>query len=210
MILHDLPGAPNPTRVRLYLAEKKALGVTIPLDIRTVNVFKKANRSPGYLALNPFGTMPVLELDSGEAIFESLPIIEYLEECHPTPSLWGTDARTRAIARTLERVADVRVLAPAATYVHAVNSPLGLPANPAVADHSRPAFLRAFEYFDTLLADERPFLAGDQVTVADCTLQGALQFMRFRELEDLSAFPHLARWSRDYRARSPVREVLLF
>lgn len=210
MILHDLPGAPNPTRVRLYIAEKRALGVHMDLEIRKVNVFKKANQAPEYLALNPFGTMPVLELDGGVSIFESLPIIEYLEECYPTPSLWGSDPVARGVARTLERVADVRVLIPTATYVHAVNSPLGLTPNAAIAENARPGFLRAFDYLDHLLADGRPFLAGQQVTVADCTLQGALQFMRFRELEDLSSHPHLERWSRDYRERSPAREVLMF
>jgi len=210
MILHDLPGAPNPTKVRLYIAEKKALGVQMDLDIRTVNVYKKANRTPEYLALNPFGTMPVLELSDGVAIFESLPIIDYLEECYPAPSLWGNDRVTRGVSRTLERVADVRLLNPTATYVHAVNSPIGITPDPAVAEHARSGFVRAFEYFDHLLADGRPFLAGDHVTVADCTLQAALQFMRFRELEDLSSYPRLERWSGAYRERAPAREVLKF
>ncbi len=180
------------------------------LEIRTVNVFKGANRTAEYLALNPFGTMPLLELDDGVAIFESLPIIDFLEECYPGPSLWGDDKLTRGVVRTLERVADVRVLTPIATYVHAVNSPLGLTPDAAVAEHARSGFVRAFEYLDQLLADGRPFLAGDRVTVADCTLQAALQFMRFRELEDLSAHPHLERWSRVYRERTPVRDVLRF
>ena len=78
MILHDLPGAPNPTRVRLYIAEKAAQGVAMDLEIRKVNVFKGMNRTPGYLRLNPFGTMPVLELADGRTLFESLAIIEYL------------------------------------------------------------------------------------------------------------------------------------
>ncbi len=210
MILHDLPGAPNPTKVRLYFAEKQALGVEMDLEIRKVNVFKRANQTPEYLALNPFGTMPVLELDGGAAIFESMAIIEYLEECYPSPSLWGSDPVSRGIARNLERVADVRVLVPTATYVHAVNSPLGLTPNPVIAENAKPGFLRAFDYLDRLLADGRPFLAGENVTVADCTLQGALQFMRFGKLEDLSSHPHLERWSRDYRERAPARAVLIF
>ena len=210
MILHDLPGAPNPTRVRLYIAEKKALGVDMDLEIRKVNVFKQANRTPEYLRLNPFGTMPVLELDGGVTIFESLAIIEYLEECYPAPSLWGVDPVSRGVARTLERVADVRVLNPTATYVHATNSPLGLTPNPVIAENAKPGFLRAFDYLDGLLADGRPFLVGDHVTVADCTLQAAFAFMRFGKLEDLSSHPNLERWSRDYRERAPAREVLIF
>lgn len=210
MILHDLPGAPNPTRVRLYIAEKTAAGVAMDLEIRTVNVFKRMNRTAEYLARNPFGTMPVLELADGRTIFESLAIIEYLEEIHPTPSMWGATPEARGQARTLERVTDVRVLIPSATYVHAVNSPLGWPPNPAVAEHAMGQLRTAFAWLDGELSDGRPFLIGDRITVADCTLQAALQFMRFRELENLADFPHIARWSADYRVRPPVKSVLMF
>ena len=210
MILHDLPGAPNPTRVRLYIAEKAAQGVAMDLEIRKVNVFKGMNRTPGYLRLNPFGTMPVLELADGRTLFESLAIIEYLEEKYPAAPMWGDDPENRGRARTVERVTDVRVLIPAATYVHATNSPLGLAPNPAVAANSLAALQTAFAWLDTELADGRPFLMGEQVTVADCTLQGALQFMRFRELEDLAGFPNIARWSAAYRERDPARQVLMF
>lgn len=210
MILHDLPGAPNPTKVRLYIAEKAAQGVAMDIDIRTVNVFKRKNRTEEFLAKNPFGTMPVLELDDGQTIFESLPIIDYLEERYPTASLWGDTAERRAQARTFERVADVRILAPSATYVHATNSPLGWPPNPAVAEHAQGQLLPAFAWLDAVLADGRPFLLGDRVSVADCTLQAALAFMRFRELEDLAQFPHIARWSREYRDREPAKRVLMF
>ncbi len=210
MILHDLPGAPNPTKVRLYLAEKMAKGVTLDLEIRKVNVFKKANRTAEFLAKNPFGTMPVLELDDGRTIFESLPIIEYLEEKYPQGSMWGETAEERGQARTLERVADVRILIPSATYVHATNSPLGWPANPAIAAHALAQLQVAFSWLNRELADGRPFLMGERVTVADCTLQGALQFMRFRELENLAEFENIARWSADYRVREPVKSVLMF
>ncbi|MBM4206136.1 MAG: glutathione S-transferase family protein [Gammaproteobacteria bacterium] len=210
MILHDLPGAPNPTKVRLYLAEKAAQGVQMDLEIRKVNVFKKANRTAEFLAKNPFGTMPVLELDDGRAIFESLAIIEYLEEKHPQCSMWGDSPEERGRARTLERVADVRVLIPSATYVHATNSPLGYEPNAVIAKHALTQLNTAFTWLDRELADGRPFLMVERVTVADCTLQGALQFMRFRELENLAEFPNINRWSADYRLREPARQVLMF
>lgn len=210
MILHDLPGAPNPTKVRLYIAEKAARGVTMDLDIRKVNVFKGMNRTAEFLAKNPFGTMPVLELDDGRTIFESLAIIEYLEEKYPTGSLWGETPEERGQARTLERVADVRVLIPGATYVHATSSPLGWPANPEVAAHALAQLKVAFAWLDRELADGRPFLMGERLTVADCTLQAALQFMRFRQLENLADFPNINRWSADYRLREPAQQVLMF
>jgi glutathione S-transferase len=210
MILHDLPGAPNPTKVRLYLAEKAAQGVEVNLEIRKVNVFKQDNRTAEFLAKNPFGTMPVLELDDGRTIFESLSIIEYLEEKYPRASMWGDTPEERGRARTLERVADVRVLIPSATYVHATNSPLGWPANPVIAAHALTQLNAAFGWLDRELADGRPFLMGERVTVADCTLQAALQFMRFRKLENLADYPNINRWSADYRLREPVRQVLMF
>jgi glutathione S-transferase len=210
MILHDLPGAPNPTKVRLYLAEKRSQGVDMDLDIRTVNIYKQVNRTHEYLARSPFGTMPMLELDGGGTIFESLAIIDYLEERYPAAPMWGTTPEARAEARNLERVADVRVLIPSATYVHATNSPLRLTPEPVVALRALEHLRTALAWLDRLLSDGRTFLVGERVTVGDCTLQGALQFMRFRELEDLADFPNVARWSSDYRQRAPARDVLIF
>ncbi|MEM7220932.1 MAG: glutathione S-transferase family protein [Pseudomonadota bacterium] len=209
MKLYMLPAAPNPTKVMLYIAEKTAQGVDMGIEQIMVNVFKNEQNSPEHLARNPFGAMPVLETSAGNMLFESLPIIQYLEERFPTPSLWGDDVEARALARTVERVCDVRLLNPSAGYAHAVNSPLGLPENPTIAEWLKPSFVRGLDYVDGLLADGRPFVMGDRVTVADCTLQAALQFLRFRELEDLSAHPQAARWSEAYRARPEIEGVLI-
>lgn len=210
MKLYSLPGAPNPTKVALYIAEKTALGIDLGVEQLVVNVFKNEQNSPEHLARNPFGAMPVLETSDGSFLFESLPIIEYLEELHPRPSMWGDHAETRAQARVLERVADVRMLNPSAGYVHATNSPLGIDANATIAANCQQQFEKGLAYLNELLGDGREFVAGSQVTVADCTLQAALQFLRFRELEDLSAYPEVARWSDAYRARGVVQDVLVF
>ena len=210
MKLYTLPGAPNPTKVMLYIAEKRELGGQLDIEQIVVNVFKGEQRSPAHLARNPFGQMPVLETDEGQYIFESLPIIEYLEDLEPQPSLLGATAGERARRRTLERVADVRGLGPSATYVHATNSPLPLEPNPAAAASAEATFRKTFAYFDDLLGDGREWLTGDEVSVADCTMQGALQFMRFRELEDLTDYPRLAAWSERYRERPAAKAVLHF
>lgn len=210
MQLYLLPGAPNPTKVALYVAEKEALGVDLGLETTVLNPFKGEQKTPEHLARNPFGTLPTLATDSGEFIFESLPIIEYLEEKFPTPSLWGNTPEARALARNIERIADVRMLNPSAGYVHMVNSPLGIEANEEIAAYLQPGFQRGLEYLDSLLADGRSLLAGEHITVADCTLQGALQFMRFRELEDLADYPNVARWNASYRERPAAKSVLIF
>lgn len=210
MKLYLLPGAPNPTKVALYVAEKEALGVDLGLETEVLNPFKGEQNTPEHLARNPFGSLPVLHTDAGNYLFESLAIMEYLEETCPEPSMWGKDTESRGLARNLERIADARMLSPSAGYVHAVNSPLGLDPNDAVAKYLQPSFKRGLEYFDKLLGDGRSWLAGDQVTIADCTLQGGLQFMRFRELEDLSEYPNVAQWSTRYRERPAAQSVLIF
>ncbi len=210
MKLYLLPGAPNPTKVALYVAEKTALGVELGLETTVLNPFKGEQKAPEHLARNPFGTLPTLEIANGDFIFESLAIIEYLEDKFPTPSLWGDTPEARATSRNIERIADVRVLNPSGGYVHAVNSPLGLEPNEVVAEYLQQSFQRGLEFINDLLADGRPLLTGEQVSVADCTLQGALQFMRFRELENLADYPNVAKWSASYRERETAKSVLIF
>ena len=98
MKLFFFPVAPNPTKVRLYLAEKRAAGCDIELEEVFVNLPAGEQKSPAFLARNPFGVLPVLELDDGENLIESLTIIEYFEDLHPTPSLYGSDAESRGSA----------------------------------------------------------------------------------------------------------------
>ncbi|MGE0483203.1 MAG: glutathione S-transferase family protein [Gammaproteobacteria bacterium] len=209
MKLYWFQVAPNPTKVRLYVAEKNAGGAGIVLDDAIVKLPKGEQRTDAFRALNPFGALPVLELDDGSTIVESLPIIDYLEELHPAPPLWGETPRERARARELERIADVRLMMPVARYIHATRSPIGLPPNPAVAEHAQGAWPAALAYLDGVLADGRAFLCGARPTVADCTLAAALQFARFGEVAlGLVDHAHLSRWDTAYRARDVARAVL--
>jgi glutathione S-transferase len=201
--------APNPTRVRLYLAEKRAAGGALAIDEVMVNLPKGEQRAPEHLARNPFGKVPVLELDDGTHLCESLAIVEYLEELHPDPPLIGRDARERARVRELERIAELGVLLPVARIVHGTRSPLGLPPQPEVAAVFRDALARPLELLDATLADGRPFVAGERPSIADCTLAAALQFARFGQVEIDPRREQLARWDRDYRARPAAREVLV-
>ncbi len=201
--------APNPTRVRLYLAEKAAGGAEIELEEVSLNLPKGEQKNPEHLARNPFGRLPVLELDDGTCLIESLPIIEYLEELHPDPPMIGTDPLERARVRELERIAELGVLGPVARVIHATNSPLGLSPVPEVAAYFRSSLPDALLFLDGRLADSRPFVAGEHPSIADCTLAAALQFARFGKVEIDPAFEHLARWSRDYRERPVARSVLV-
>ena len=99
MKLHEFTGAPNPKKVRVYLAEK---GIEVPSQ--QVNIVAGENRQPDFLKKNPMGGLPVLELDDGSFLPESLAIIEYFEELHPNPPMIGTTPLERARARALERL----------------------------------------------------------------------------------------------------------
>ena len=139
MILYWFQVAPNPTKVRLYLAEKRAAGGAIDLLEQQVDLTRGEQKTEAHRARNPFGRLPVLELDDGSFLTESLAIVEFLEEIHPEPPLVGRDPVERARVRDLERIADMGVLLPIARIVHATRSPLGWPPVPAVAEDARPA-----------------------------------------------------------------------
>jgi glutathione S-transferase len=201
--------APNPTRVRLYLAEKAAAGRDLGIEEVTVNLREGEQKSPEHLARNPFGRLPVLELDDGSFLGESLVIIDYLEERYPEPPLIGSDPLERARVRELERIADLGVLLPIARLVHATNSPLGRPPNPAIAAQSREMLPENLQFLDDRLSDGRPFLAGERPSIADCTLAAGLQFGRFGKVELDPAFENLARWDAAYRERPPAQSVLV-
>ncbi len=209
MKLYMFQVAPNPTKVRLYLAEKAAGGGEIDIEQVSMNLPKGEQKSPEHLARNPFGKLPVLELDDGTHLIESLTIIEYLEERFPEPPLIGRDTQERARVRELERVADLGVLLPVGRIVHATNSPLGLPPVPEVAKLFQEILPEGLRFLDASLGDGRPFLAGESPTVADCTLAAALQFARFGKVEIDPSFENLARWDKAYRERPVATSVLL-
>lgn len=208
MKLYVFPVAPNPTRVRLFLAEKAESGANIDLPEVMVSLMAGEQKTPEHLVRNPLGKLPVLELDDGSFLTESTAIIEYLEERHPKPALIGSTPLERAAVRELDRLADVGVLMSLARIVHATNSPLGLPPVPDVARDARRGLPHVLRVLDDRLADGRPFLAGDHPSIADCTLQAALQFGRVFDV-DVDLPNQLARWDADYRKRAPARTVLV-
>lgn len=209
MKLYTFPIAPNPTKVRLYLAEKEAAGCAIPVEMIEVHLGKGAHKSEAHLARNPFGTLPVLELDDGRFVTESLAIIEYLEELNPEPSMIGDTPDDKALVRSLERTLDLGVLISLGRAVHATKSPIGHPPNPPVAEAELGRAREVLTWIDGLLADGRPFVAGDHPTIADFTLAAGLQFARFGGLALPGTFPNVERWDTAYRARDVVQTILI-
>ncbi len=201
MKIHDFPLAPNPRKLRIYLKEK---GIEVPFVL--VNIIEGEQSSEAFLAKNPLGKTPVLELDDGTYLTESLPIIEYFEELHPDPPMWGTTPIERARARRIERIADVGLFVRVARWVHAEQSPLpNVAPDPAMAKAMREEMPTFLEVLDNELRG-REFLAGDRVTVGDCTLFATIGFARFRELELEKGYDEITRWYEAFSKR-PSTEV---
>jgi glutathione S-transferase len=196
--LYFFPVAPNPTKVRVYLAEK---GIEVPQE--PVNLREGEQRRPEFLAKNPRGKLPVLELDDGSFLCESLPIIEYFEEIHPDPPMWGETPEERAHHRVLERICDQGVLIATGRLVHTTRSPLGLPANPPVAEFAQREREATLALLDEQIGDG-PFVAGARVTVADCTLHAGLHFGEFFGHALDPRYANVHAWWERFRQRPSV------
>ncbi len=208
MKLYMVPLAPNPTKVMLYIAEREALGAQMNIEQVVVNTVKGRHKEPAHLARNPFGTVPTLELDDGTYLVESLAIIEYLEDKLPDKALLSGSPQQRGYARDAERIVDLRLASPMGAYCHAVNSPLGYPKDEAKAAHMQAAMQTPLDYLEEKLGDGRPLLLGKHVSVADCTLQASLQFMRYIKADVLGERPLLRDWDERYRTRPAAQAVL--
>ena len=209
MKLYAFPVAPNPTRLRLYLAEKREGGARYDIEEVMVNLREGEQRSPEHIARNPLAKLPVLELDDGSFLTESLAIIEYLEELVPAPPMIGATPLARARTRELERIIEIGVLRSIAEIVHATNSPLGHPPNPAVADFFRKKLPGSLGIVEERLADGRPLLMGDAPSIADCTLASALQFGRMGQFEIDSSYENIRRWDERFRERVSAKQILV-
>lgn len=208
MKLYTVPLAPNPTKVMLYIAEREDLGTEMGIEQVVVNPVKGEQKAPEHLARNPFGTLPVLELDDGSYLVESLAIIQYLEDRFPEGGLLAGTPEEKGRARDVERIVDLRVAGPMAGYVHATKSPLGLPPDPERAKQLVGGLQTPLDYLEGLLSDGRPLLLGDRVSIADCTLQAALQFLRYVEADLLGDRSLLRAWDERYRALPAAGRVL--
>ena len=208
MKLYKVALAPNPTKVMLYIAERAELGTEMNIEQITVNTVKRENREPEHLARNPFGTLPALELDDGSYLVESLAIIQYLEQKFPENPLIAGTPEEKGRAYDVERIIDLRVAGPMGGYGHATKSPLGLPPDPEKAEQLLNNMQAPLDYLENLLSDGRDLFLGDRASVADCTMQASLQFMRFIDADVMGERPNLRAWDERYRERPAAKAVL--
>lgn len=197
MKLYDYVGAPNPKKVRVYLAEK---GITVPLE--QVDILSGQNRQPAFLAKNPMGGLPVLELDDGTHLPESLAIMEYFEELHPTPPMIGTTPAERARVRALERVCELGILGRVATVFQNSHPFFAgrVKQSPEAAENARNQLQSIAKVLDAQVG-KGPFVAGATPTIADCTLFAAFGFAEFAQIAIDPACTNLHAWYERFKQR---------
>ncbi len=197
MKIYDFVGAPNPKKLRVYLAEK---GLTIPCE--QVNLVTGENRAPDFLKRNPLGGLPVLELDDGSCLAESLAIIEYLEDLNPTPPMIGTSPTERARVREVERIAELGVLFRVAAIFQNTHPFMAnrLKQSPDTAENARNQLAGVVKALDARVGG-KPFAAGERPSIADCTLFAAFEFAEFAQVTIDPACKNLARWYAEFKKR---------
>lgn len=201
MKLHDSAMAPNPRRVRIFLAEKGVEVENVQVDIG-----KAENRQPPFLAKNPMGGVPVLELDDGRCIAESVAICRYFEETHPEPPLMGTDATDRALVEMWNRRMEHEVALNCMQAFRQTHDFFKgrIPQVPEYGAVCKEAALKRLAWLDGELA-EREFIAGDRYTIADITALVGIDFGRVSKISIDPAQKNLQRWHEAVSSRPSAK-----
>ncbi|MSQ48456.1 MAG: glutathione S-transferase family protein [Deltaproteobacteria bacterium] len=201
MKIYDSNTAPNPRRVRMFLAEK---GIHIPYE--QVDLGKAVNREPAFRQKNPLMTVPVLELDDGTCIAETVAICRYFEELHPNPPLLGTDTKDRALVEMWQRRMELELLLPIADAFRQRHEFFKGKIR-QVPEYAAAQKLNAEErlvWLNDVMAS-RPFIAGDRYSIADITAVVAIDFGRVSKIGIQPDQPHLKRWHDAVSARPSAK-----
>jgi glutathione S-transferase len=191
MLLYHDPRAPNPRRVRIFLAEK-----SVAYDTIEVLISAAAHQTPEFKRKNPLALLPVLELPDGRVLRESMAICRYVEELHPEPNLFGVDAWERAQIEQWNRHAELELLVPISQVFRNTNKFwIGrIKQAPEFGEIMRELVAGRFDWLEGELS-QRPFLAGQRFTVADITALCAIDFGKVAGIRiDAATHPHLATW----------------
>ena len=199
MKLYDYPGAPNPRRVKIFAAEKN-----INLELVNCDMSKREHKTPEFLKKNPSGKIPVLELDDGKCISESVAICRYLELIKPEPNLFGKDPFELAFVESRNRHIELELWTQIGTSW--VNGPIvgslgifnQIPDAKLASDKNVNLF---YKRLDREFSSSK-FVAGDRYTIADITLMSAIDFAS--DLVDLKPdekLHNLYRWHLEVSSR---------
>lgn len=198
MKLYDSRRAPNPRRVRWFMAEKGIDGV----EVVDVDLLAGAHKTPEYIARAGLAQAPALTMDDGTTITESLAICRYLESLHPEPNMFGRDPKETAIVEMWTRRAEMLAATPLMLAVRHSHPALAVLETqvPEIAQTNRSQAERALKHFDERLASS-PWIAAERVTIADGVLFIGIEFARMVRFSVPEELGNLARWHAAMRER---------
>lgn len=182
--------SPNGARVAVFLAEK---GIALPIE--TVDLFAGEAQTDAFLDRNSLGQVPVLDLDDGRHLTESLAICRYLEELHPDRPLFGRDPLERAFTEMWTRRMELLFNAVGDVGLHEFEM-----FRERVAQNAAFAAAR-LRWLDREIPDDRPFVAGDAFSVADIVGMAMLMLADFAGIGIPPELSHVWRWEAALRAR---------
>ena len=194
MKLYDLPASPNARRVRVFIAEKN-----LQIEMVPINMMTGENKTEEYLSKNPLGRMPLLELDNGTCIAESIAICRYLENEHPDPPLFGTSSLEQATIEMWQRRMEFQFLNPMINIFRNTHEMWKdrMIQIPQIAEIESKDVEEKMVWLNREL-EGREYIAGETYSVADITAQCAFVMGKaavgIRIPEDLSNLD--AWWSR--------------
>ena len=202
MKLYSAPDpAPNPRRVRLFMAEK---GIEIPELM--VSLRQREHKAPEFRAKNPMGQVPTLELDDGRAISETVSICRYLEALHPSPPLFGEGAFGVAEVDMWIRRVEFALMTPVGMFwrhAHPFTATL-IAQHKDFGESNREHYAAGCKVFDRSLADGRPFITGEAYTMADICALTTIDFAAWIGLELPAEATNLRAWHERVTARPSV------
>lgn len=201
MKLYNMAAGTNPRRVRIFLAEK---GLEVAMV--EVDMMKGENSTPEFLGLNPLGTLPVLELDDGTIVTESMAICRYFETLHPEPPLFGRDALGHAQVEMWNRRVELEIaqlIAAAFRHSHPMWKDR-LTQVPEWGEEARRLAIANMAWLDSHL-DGREFIATDDYTVVDITAQCGLLLGKNTGIPIPDDYPNLQRWFATVTTRPTAR-----
>lgn len=202
--IYETKGFPNPARIRIAIAEK---GVGDKISFVDVDLTGLEQRKPAFLAKNPNGTVPMLELDDGTCISECSAITEYLDHATGEPTLTGKTGKERGVIAMMDKRAEAGLFDPVATYFHHATPGMGKPfetyQNKDWGLKNRDKATETMRYLDGVLA-KQDYLTGPTFTVADITAFAGLNYAEFAKIEIPADLKNLAAWRARVAARPSV------
>ncbi len=194
--------APNPRRVRIFLAEK---GIEVPFE--QVDLMKGDLKTDAFTKLNKLQRVPVMVLDDGTSICESMAICRYFEELQPSPALFGTGPLGRAQVEMWQRRMELGLLnsiASAFRHLHPAMASLEVPQVAAWGEANKPRALEMLQLLDEQLGANR-YVAGDAYSVADITAMVAIDFMKPARVMRPEGLANLERWYGEVSSRPSAK-----